>query len=60
VLLTTQLMYPGSFLLRDTLPIWAKGKSLAEIRQKAAEAYAKNQKISPKAASGVFANLIEP
>jgi len=41
VLLTTQLMYPGAFLLRDA----------------AARAYAKNQGISVKAAAGVFADL---
>lgn len=57
VLLTTQLMYPGAFLLRDGLPLWAKGRPESEIRQAAATAYAKNQKISTKAASGVFAKL---
>lgn len=57
VLLTTQLMYPGSFLLRDALPVWAKEKPLEEIRQAAAGAYASNQKISRKSAAGVFAKL---
>lgn len=57
VLMTTQLMYPGSFLLRDGLPLWAKGKPPEEIRQAAAAAYAKNQGISRKAAAGVFAKL---
>jgi len=57
VLLTTQLMYPGSFLLRESLPVWAKGGSLEKVREAAAIAYAKNQKISVKAARGVFANL---
>lgn len=57
VLLTTQLMYPGSFLLRDALPVWAKGGSLERIREAAATAYAKNQKISVKVARGVFADL---
>lgn len=57
VLLTTQLMYPGAFLLRDGLPVWAKGRPETEIRQAAATAYAKNQKISTKAALGVFAKL---
>lgn len=56
-LLTTQLMYPGAFLLRDGLPVWAKGRPESEIRQAAATAYAKNQKISTKAAAGVFAKL---
>jgi hypothetical protein len=54
VLLTTQLMYPGSFLLRDTLPVWAGGGKSPEIRATAAAAYARNQKISNKAAAGVF------
>lgn len=57
VILTTQLMYPGSFILRDALPLWAKGKSLGEIRQAAATAYSRNQKISVKAAAGVFSKL---
>jgi len=57
VLLTTQLMYPGSFLLRDSLPVWAKNRPLSEIRQAAGAAYAINQKISKKAATGVFAVL---
>jgi len=57
VLLTTQLMYPGSFLLRDSLPVWAKDRPLSEIRQTAGAAYALNQKISKKAATGVFAVL---
>ena len=57
VLLTTQLMYPGAFLLRDGLPVWAKGRPESEIRQAAATAYARNQKISTKAAAGVFAKL---
>lgn len=57
VLLTTQLMYPGSFILRDSLPLWAKDSSLSDIRQSAAAAYARNQKISQKSAAGVFAKL---
>lgn len=56
-LMTTQLMYPGAFLLRDALPVWAKGGDNEAIRQAAAAAYAKNQKISVKAAAGVFSNL---
>jgi hypothetical protein len=57
VLTTTQLMYPGSFLLRDALEVWLRGGSRSEIRQAAAQAYAKNQSISVKAASGVFSKL---
>lgn len=54
VLLTTQYMYPGSFILRDCLPLWAKGKPHPELRTVAGAAYARNQKISQKAATGVF------
>jgi len=57
VLLTTQLMYPGSFILRDGLPVWAKGGSLEEVRDSAAGAYSRNQKISVRVAKGVFAKL---
>jgi hypothetical protein len=57
VLLTDQLMYPGSFILRDSLPLWAAGKSLDEIRSSAASSYARNQKISVIAAKGVFTKL---
>ncbi len=57
VLLTTQLMYPGSFILREALPVWAKGGSLEDIRGAASTAYARNQNISVKAAKGVFAKL---
>ena len=57
VMLTTQLMYPGAFILRDALPVWAKPGSFGEIRVAAGAAYAKNQKISLKAAKGVFAVL---
>jgi len=57
VMLTTQLMYPGAFILRDALPVWAKHGSFEDIRAAGAAAYAKNQKISLKAAKGVFALL---
>jgi hypothetical protein len=59
VLLTQQLMYPGAFLLHDCLVPWSQGKSLTEIRQAAAQAYARNQKISPKAAIGIFKDLAQ-
>jgi hypothetical protein len=55
VLLTTQLMYPGGFLLRAALDGWIAGETPAQVRQRAATAYARNQKISAKAAAGVFA-----
>jgi hypothetical protein len=54
LLMTTQLMYPGSFILHDALESWFAGGSKEEIRLAAARAYAKNQKISVKSASGVF------
>lgn len=59
VLMTKQLMYPGSFILHDALESWSKGHSLEEIRSAAARAYARNQKISLKAAKGVFTALSE-
>ncbi|WP_042724150.1 hypothetical protein [Chthoniobacter flavus] len=55
LLTTTQLMYPGGFILRDALAGWTRGESPVQIRQRAAAAYARNQGISVKAASGVFA-----
>lgn len=57
VLLTRQLMYPGAFLLHDSLVPWSQGKGLAAIHQAAAQAYARNQKISQKAAFGIFQDL---
>lgn len=53
-LMTRQLMYPGAFLLDAALPRWNSGGTDAQIREAAAAAYAKNQKISVKAARGVF------
>lgn len=55
LLLTTQLMYPGSFILKNALDGWLIGEPAPQIRQRAAQSYAKNQKISEKAALGVFA-----
>ncbi len=57
VLMTKQLMYPGSFILHDVLESWHKGGTLPDIRNSAAKAYAKNQRISVKAAAGIFADL---
>lgn len=59
LLLTRQNMYPGAFILHDALEKYLGGKDLAEIRQAAAKAYAGNQKISVKAATGIFADLSE-
>lgn len=57
ILLTRQLMYPGSFILHDAIEQWSNGGSLNDIRQAAGKAYARNQKISVKAATGVFAKI---
>lgn len=57
VLTTDQLMYPGAFLLRDALEVWLRGGSRPDIRMAAARAYAANQRISVKAAAGVFSKL---
>lgn len=57
ILLTTQFMYPGAFLLRDVLEEWVKGAGLKAYRTAAGNAYAANQKIAQKAALGVFADL---
>jgi hypothetical protein len=55
VLLTTQLMYPGSFLLHDALEPWLAGKDPQALRAAAGTAYARNQKIKVAAATGVLA-----
>ena len=57
ILLTDQFMYPGSFILHDGIEAWRRGKSHAEIRAAAGRAYARNQKISVRAATGVFTKL---
>ena len=57
VLMTSQLMYPGAFLLHDALEGWLRDENPAKIRDRAARAYVKNQKISFKAARGIFATL---
>lgn len=54
LLTTTQLMYPGGFILRAALDGRTAGETPEKIRQRAAAAYARNQKISVKAAAGVF------
>lgn len=60
ILLTQQFMYPGSFLVHDAITPWYQKKDKTVIRQAAANAYARNQKISQKAALGVFADLSKP
>ena len=55
ILMTRQLMYPGSFLLHAAIEKWRSAGTSTDIRAAAAAAYAKNQKISVRAATGVFA-----
>ena len=55
ILMTQQLMYPGSFILHSAIETWLDGGSLDDIRGAAGRAYARNQKISVRAATGVFA-----
>ena len=57
ILLITQLMYPGSFLLKNALDGWIKNETRSQIRDRAGQAYAVNQKIGLKAAMGVFSKL---
>lgn len=57
VLMTDQLMYPGAFLLEAALEGWLRGESSEKIRDRAAAAYQKNQKISFRAARGIFSEL---
>lgn len=60
ILLTRQLMYPGSFILHDCIEAWLNNKgNVSNIRAVAGKAYAKNQRISVSAATGVFADLSE-
>lgn len=54
LLLTTQLMYPGSFILKSVVDGWLLGETADQLRERAARVYAKNQNISRKAARGVF------
>jgi hypothetical protein len=60
ILMTQQLMYPGSFILHSALEKWNGGGSLSDFRTAAAVSYAKNQKISVKASTGIFAKLDNP
>jgi hypothetical protein len=57
ILLTTQLMYPGAFILLAALNGWMEGETSTQMRGRAAQSYAENQKISVKAARGIFSVL---
>lgn len=54
LVMTTQFMYPGAFLLHAMAEGWLRGENPASLKERAAAVYAKNQKISLKAARGVF------
>ena len=57
VLLTTQFMYPGAFILHAAANSWLAGGDMDAIRTSAGRSYANNQKLSLKAGTGVFAKL---
>ncbi len=57
VLLTSQLMYPGSFLLAAAVESWLGGSKLSGIRESAGVAYAENQRLTKTAGMRVFAEL---
>ncbi|GAA5496209.1 hypothetical protein Rhal01_02391 [Rubritalea halochordaticola] len=54
LLQTKSLMYPGAFILHDALEGLFKSNNEKEIRMRAVNAYARNQKISVKAAGTIF------
>lgn len=55
VLMTQQFMYPAGKVLTEALAVWLKSpRNPAAIRAAAGRAYAANQGISVKAATGVF------
>ena len=57
ILLTTQLMYPGAFILHAAADSWLDRQPISIIRESAGNAYARNQKLSRKSGTGVFAEL---
>jgi len=54
ILQTKSLMYPGAFILHDALEGYLKNETKTQIYNRAATAYAKNQKISKRAAKTIF------
>src|ERR1041384_7650717 len=54
LMMTTQLMYPGAFILREFIESWAVGESPDRSLDRAARAYARNQQISGGAARRIF------
>ncbi|HBC89453.1 MAG TPA: hypothetical protein DCZ94_21150 [Lentisphaeria bacterium] len=59
LLMTTQFMYPGSFIVDAIVENWINGDNPGKIRESAGVAYSKNQKISAKSAVGVFSEIKE-
>lgn len=55
LLTTTGLMAPEAYVLDAALRAWHAGESPDSVRRKAAQAYARYQKISVRAAEGLFA-----
>jgi hypothetical protein len=55
LLWTKQLMAPEAYTLKAALDGWLKNESAEQVRQRAAAAYAKYQRISQRAALGLFA-----
>lgn len=54
LLLTTNLMAPEAYTLDAAVTAWVRGDSSARVREAAAAAYATYQKISVRAARGLF------
>lgn len=54
LLWTSNLMAPEAYILHDALEGWTRNETDAEIRNRAAGAYAKYQKISTKAAQNLL------
>lgn len=54
LLWTTNLMAPEAYILHDALEGWTRGESDASIRERAAAAYAKYQRISASAARNLL------
>lgn len=54
LLWTSNLMAPEAYILHDALEGWVKNESDEQIRNRAAAAYAKYQRISLKAARGLL------
>ena len=56
ILWTTGLMAPEAYTLKDAMDGWMTGETAEQIRERAARAYAKYQKISMNAALRLFSS----